>query len=123
MRRASRRVLMNFLCFDLFAGRADEDELFQTLQVLGSSEGAAWCRRKRGILGPASSRANGDARTAAAQHPSHALALPAVVYGILLPARKSGRWQSGSDREGHNADTTRLCWFCVLRNLRGYGVR
>jgi hypothetical protein len=23
-------VLMNFLCFDLFAGRADEDELFQT---------------------------------------------------------------------------------------------
>jgi hypothetical protein len=27
---ASCRVLMNFLCFDLFAGRADEDELFQT---------------------------------------------------------------------------------------------
>ena len=27
---ASCRVLMNFLCFDLFAGSADEDELFQT---------------------------------------------------------------------------------------------
>ena len=27
---ASRRVLMNFLCFNLFAGSTDEDELFQT---------------------------------------------------------------------------------------------
>jgi quercetin dioxygenase-like cupin family protein len=78
---------------------------------------------QEGHIEPASSRANGDALTAAAQHPSHALALLAVVYGILLPARKSGRWQSGSDREGHYADTTKLCWFCVLRNLRGHGVR
>jgi hypothetical protein len=26
---------MNFLCFDLFAGRADEDELFQTRSNFG----------------------------------------------------------------------------------------
>ena len=35
MRQASRRVPMNFLCFDLFAGRADEDELFHTLRGFG----------------------------------------------------------------------------------------
>ena len=44
----------NFLCFDRFAGRADEDELFQTRSKFWNGPGgAAWCRRKRGILEPA----------------------------------------------------------------------
>ena len=52
----------------------------------------------------------------------HPLALSATVHGILLWVREPRARQSGFDKEGHHAETTRLRGFCVLRNLRGHWI-